>query len=413
MAHFAVITPALPSHVSVHLCLAQTLMERGHRVSLLGPDGLMKVAEGLPQHPPLPRILEIGRPQVRKGKGFLQLLRRLAAETALHCEATPDILRQIGVDAVICDQMEPGGSLAAEVAGLPRITLASALPANREPGLPPPFVGWRYAEGPRAEKHFAAAWRVSDWLMSAQSRVLLEACARHGLPPRGWLSDWVSPLCDLAQGVPSLDFPRMAPGPGFHWIGSVRGPDTDSFPIDSGGRPLVFASLGTLQGGRVRLMRNIAQACADLDLCLALAHCGGLTQAQVARLPGRPVVRDFFPQRAVLAQAAAVVTHGGFNTVLDAAEHGVPMVVVPLAYEQPAIAARLERAGAARVVPRWRASRAALRDALSAVLHEPSYRAALVRPAAEIRAAGGVDRAADLIEAAVPSRPAVLAAGAG
>ena len=75
-------------------------------------------------------------------------------------------------------------------------------------------------------------------------------------------------------------------------------------------------------------------------------------------------------------------------------------------FEQPATAARLAFHGAARVLPPRRANRATIREALEAVLSDPSYRAALAGPAAEIAVAGGVPRAADLIEARLVRRAA-------
>ena len=49
-----------------------------------------------------------------------------------------------------------------------------------------------------------------------------------------------------------------------------------------------------------------------------IAHGGGLSADEEAGLPGNPLVRAFWPQRAVLRRCAAAVLHGGFNTVLDA-----------------------------------------------------------------------------------------------
>ena len=158
--------------------------------------------------------------------------------------------------------------------------------------------------------------------------------------------------------------------------------------------------------GPISSVDAIARAAEDLGVCLALAHCGGLTGAQAQALPGGAVVRDFFPQRAVLARAAACVTHAGLNTVLDCAAAQVPMVAIPLAFEQPATAARLAFHGAARVLSPRRATRATIREALGAVLSDPSYRAALAAPAAEIAVAGGVSRAADLIETRLVRRAA-------
>jgi len=152
----------------------------------------------------------------------------------------------------------------------------------------------------------------------------------------------------------------------------------------------------------------VAAACRDLDLRLLVAHGGRLPPEAAATLPGAPVVRSFVPQRAVLARAALAVTHAGFNTVLDALSFGVPLVVMPLAFEQPATSARLARAGAADVLY-GRFTPARLRAAIERVLGTPSYRASARALADEIARAGGVRRAADLAEAALglsaPGRP--------
>ncbi|MFD1911995.1 glycosyltransferase [Halodurantibacterium flavum] len=406
MAHLAMISPALVSHLAVHLATAEVLMRRGHRVTLIAPPRLAQVVSGMPAHlrpERLPDLLPLDGPPMAPPQGMRALLAHVAAETAAHCRQTPDLLARIGADLVIADQMEPGGSLAAEAAGLPRATLGAALPVNREPGLPPAFVGWAYATGARAEKNYAGAWRVTDWLMAAQGRALAQGCRDHGLASRDRLSDWVSPLCDVVQGVGALDFPRLAPGPGFRRVGAIRRPEPPAPLLDTGGRMAVFASVGTLQPGKAGLLRRIAAAAADLDLCLVLAHCGALTQAEAQRLPGRPIVADYFAQRGVLAQCAAAIIHGGFNTVLDAAAHRVPMVVLPLAYEQPGIAARVARAGAGVVLPRWGRGRAALRHALEQVIRDPGFRCALDPAASQLAAAGGADGAADLIERLLPA----------
>jgi zeaxanthin glucosyltransferase len=103
------------------------------------------------------------------------------------------------------------------------------------------------------------------------------------------------------------------------------------------------------------------------------------------------------PQRAVLAHASALVGHGGMNTVMDAIGAGVPAVLVPLAFEQAAIAARLERAGAG-VVVRGRLFRGRrIRDALGVVLNEPGCRVAAAALRREAAAAGGAGQAAEII----------------
>jgi zeaxanthin glucosyltransferase len=105
------------------------------------------------------------------------------------------------------------------------------------------------------------------------------------------------------------------------------------------------------------------------------------------------------------------VTHAGMNTVLDCAAARVPMVAIPLAFEQPATAARLAFHRVARVVPPRRAGRATIGEALAGVLGDPAYREALRPAAAEIARAGGTARAADLVEGLLARRSAATGGG--
>src|SRR5262249_40473358 len=115
-------------------------------------------------------------------------------------------------------------------------------------------------------------------------------------------------------------------------------------------------------------------------------------------LPGRPLVVGYAPQRELLSRAALAVTHGGLNTVLDALSLGVPLVVVPITHEQPGVAARVRWTGTGEVVPLRRLTVARLRSALDQVLQSPTYRLQAGRLQEDIAQAGGVGRAADLIE---------------
>ena len=142
-------------------------------------------------------------------------------------------------------------------------------------------------------------------------------------------------------------------------------------------------------------------ACAAVGARAVVAHGGGLSEAEVTSLPGRPLVRAFWSQTRILPKCSAAILHGGFNTVLDALAAGVPIVAVPLAFEQPATAARLKRIGAARIVSPAEADKGGLEAALRLVLSDPSYRHAANLLAAEIAGAGGAAEAAALVDAAL------------
>jgi len=99
-----------------------------------------------------------------------------------------------------------------------------------------------------------------------------------------------------------------------------------------------------------------------------------------------------------LARARLTLSHAGLNTVLDSLSCGVPLVTVPITYEQPAIASRVRWCGVGEVVPFQKIEAGRLRRKLEHVLGHASYfeNARLVRDS--IDRAGGVKGAADIIE---------------
>ena len=418
MPHFAIIAPPLAGHINALGALAEALVRRGHRVTLLGPvdakrwvRGAMAFrAIGLGEYPPGALSHDEKRMGALNGLlGVPSMIRDLARLTDMVCREAPVALRRIGADAVIVDQMEPGGALAAEACGLPYASVATGLHINRSGTVPPPFVGWRYDPTPYGEWKVRGAYRVSDRMMRPIGRVLEHHCRRSGLPVRRDGAEFLSPLADITQAVPSIDYPRDDLPQTFHYVGPLRAkrgpspyvmPSLDRLPKK---RPLAFCSFGTLQGSRLSLFRAVAKACARLGVNLVLVHCGRLSEVQARSLEsiGNTVVRDFVPQDDVLRRADIAIVHGGFNTVLDALAERTPMVVLPLAMEQPAIAARLERAGLARTVSPFTATSRRIAKAIGSVLNDPSTNERLKRTAREIEQAGGSERAADLIERAL------------
>ena len=320
--------------------------------------------------------------------------------TDMFCSEAPAALRRIGADALIVDQLEAGGGLVAESLGLPFASIAVTVPINREPGIPPPYVGWSFDPTEKGLKRNRGGWRVSDLLMGSVGDSIERNALRLGLAPRRRLEDCLSPRLQISQLVPSLDFPRRALPPGFHYTGPFRGGTPEPFELPPGdSRRLVYCTLGTLQGSRSRIFLKVARACAELDLRLVITQ-GNRGSLKAGDLPGNPMVHDWVPQEAVLAHADLVVCHGGMNTVLEPLASGLPLVVMPLAFEQSAIAARLDRAGVARVLgPRARVRQ--LTRAVDSAMTDPGVRAKAEAARLEIATAGGTGRAADLIESAL------------
>jgi MGT family glycosyltransferase len=281
---------------------------------------------------------------------------------------------------------------------LPYVTSVTGLPLLRDPTVPPPFLGWAYRDDEQGLKRNAGGWRVADRLMRPIRRVL----EQHA---RAWQLDLEeidrgSPLLQVAQCPAELDFPRTALPSSFRYCGPFRAaaPAAPELPAD---RPLVYCSLGSLQGDRPRLFADMAAACADLGARAVIAHGGLLSEAAARSLPGSPLVAPFWPQPAVLPKCAAAILHGGFNTVVDALGAGVPVVVAPLAFEQAGTAARVQRSGAGIALVGGRLSRRKLREALAQVLEDASYGQAAAGMAARMAKLDGAREAAALIQQAL------------
>ena len=420
MTRFAVIAPPYTGHLNPMLALSSALAARGHAVTFVGqPDmaALVRRPEvgfasvGAASHPVGTLARMTSHMSATSGLlGLRGVISDLVRTTMMLCRDAPQALQAIGAEALIVDQTEAAGGLLARHLGLPQVSVANALLINREPLLPPPFVDWRYDETEWGLTRNRGGYRIADLLMWPLTRRLRQQAGAWSLGSVSTLEDCLSPLLQISQSVAGFDFPRHAAPDALVHVGPLHEPGSGHWPI-ADPRPLVFCSLGTLQGARASIFRAVARAAAALDLALTVAHGGKLRPAETAGWPGAPRVEAFVPQRAVMERAEIVVTHGGLNTVLDALAAGVPMVVVPIAFEQGAIAARIERCGAGLVIPPRRLTAARLAEAFSRLRQDPAFRRNADALRREIAEAGGVPRAVDLIEAALASgrSPAQLA----
>ncbi len=419
LLRFAIIAPAFTSHVRALEALAGELIARGHAVlwlqqpdvrALLRDERIEFVAVGA-QAFPAGSLARLVAHAARPGGplGLRRVIADMARQTATLCAEAPPVLRAHQIDVVLADQMEAAGALVAKVLGLPWVSVACALPINREPAVPLPVMPWGHAgDDSAALQRNAVSARVYDWLMQPHDRAIAQAAAAVGCDEIGTLADCLSPTLQLSQTIEAFDFPRRLAPAVLHHVGPLRPPLAADVPLElmpaDDGRPFVFASLGTLQGARFALFKRIAKACRALNLQLLVAHCGGLDSAQCAALHrcGARWVVDFAPQRAALARADVVVTHGGLNTVLDALVAGTPMLVLPIAFDQPGVAARVLHAAAGlRLWPALATVRA-LRRALRRLLDEPSFAAHALALGRHVPAGdSGTRRAADLIEATI------------
>jgi zeaxanthin glucosyltransferase len=418
MTHFGVICPT-GSHLTTHFVLSYELQRRGHSITFLNIlDARKKI---LAANFEFRAIGEAARPLgsdaeilAQRGKlsGIASLkhsLQTAEQDMRVILQDAPTIIQSEGIEALLVDQCSPVGGTVADFLQVPFISLCAALPLNRDMSIPPMFTTWRYSSHWGAKLRNKVGYALATVLTQPIRK--LTAAYRHQWKLRPQ-NDNYSQLVQLSQQPAEFEFPRTNLPRYFHFTGpyhSSSGRGSVPFPWEElTGKPLVCASMGTIQNQIFLVFETIAAACVGLDVQLVISLGGGIPLAAMSALPGAPLVVRYAPQLEVLKRAALTITHAGLNTVLESLTNGVPMVAIPIANDQPGTAARIVWAGVGEMISISDLTVARLRSLIHKVLTQESYKVQALRLQAAIQNSGGVHQAADIIESAITTGKPVL-----
>jgi zeaxanthin glucosyltransferase len=399
-------------HLNPMTALAHSLQLRGHEVVIFGiadtearvrSAGIEFCRIGMADYP-LGTLQKLDD-HLAQLKGFAALrftLERVRNAGRMVRRDGPEAVRSVTVDALLVDETDSAGNVA-DYLGLPWISIALIPPLLQDDRFPPFWFGWAAGQDRLSRLRNRVAIRLLVEIATPIFRDVNRQRAAWGLKPFRRSQDALSQLARITQLPEALEFEVVGEKPdGLHYTGPfvhTKQRPAVAFPWERlDGRPLIYASMGTLQNGSEAIFKTIAEACAGLDSQLLISLGGGLDPARLGKLAGNPLVVSFAPQLEILKRTTLVITHGGLNTVLESLCEGVPLVAVPLAHDQPGVAARVKARGACVVVPRLRLNAARLRKAVKLVLQDASYREAAQALQRTIQRVDGPDRAADLIE---------------
>src|SRR4051794_173694 len=401
-------------HINPMTALARALQQRGHEVVIFGiadcearvrAAGVEFYHIGEQDYPPgTLRALDQRLGELKGLATFRFTVERVKKTARMILRDGPEAGRNSGGETLLVGEAALGGSVA-EPRGLPFVPIPMFPPLIQDDRIPPFCFGWAGGQDRLSRLRNELGFRLLSRVAAPVFKVVNQQRRAWGLPCLDRSSDALSTIAQIAQLPEALEFDV----PGKPGILHYTGPFVDArqrppvvFPWDRlDGRPLIYASLGTLQNGSEAIFRTIAEGCAGLNAQLVISLGGGLDPARLGSLSGDPVVVRYAPQLEIVKRAALVITHAGLNTVLESLAEGVPMVALPLGNDQPGVAAGGAARGAGLVIPQPKVTANKLRTAVSKVLHEPGFRIAAVRLQRAIVAADGLNRAADIIEEAL------------
>jgi zeaxanthin glucosyltransferase len=383
----------------------------GQAHSVHGPPGLHRIEIHSPDGADWQARLR-GALGARGTVGPFRAIQRVADDYArLLIEATVPLRNDSGVSGVVTDQVLPDGRTIAEWLGVPFASLSVALFLNRHPDTPPIPTGWAPARGGWRRLRNRVVSSVLDWsVRSAYAQVKARRTAL-GLPLlTGEDALYAnSRRLHLVQEPPSFTVggagrPLVHTGP--LCLGLTERP-----PIELPGHgPVVVISLGTLAGVQAEVYTQLAEACATLEVRVVLVHVGALSETSRGRMPPNVTAASWISYPAEFSRADLAILHGGLSSVLEAAWHGVPLLVWPLALEQRAVAARLRESGAGRILPK---DRRAWPGCIAAALKDASLAAGARRLQTELRGLAGVQGAVERIRVMLEDRADVPARAVG
>lgn len=426
MARFGILAPPLHGHLNPLLALATALTAQGHEVLFFNiPDVEAKIRQA--GH----CVHVVGQASYPVGwlAGLQAAMGRLGSmATMLHwnqqsvrlAEQLGDdyalALAEAGLDCLLVDQIDLLGATLAERLDLPFISVCTTLNTEWEEGIPPSFVGNDYVDSAEARFTNRVMFNAIQQCFAPVTNLLNRVRAAWGLPRFESTTNFFpqSPLATISQQPQAFDFPRRALPATVAYVGPLRQPAAESVPFPYHrltGQPLVYASLGTLVNGHTALFHAIAAACAPLDVQLVLAVGHGNDLAQFEALPGTPLVVQYAPQQALLGRAALTITHAGLNTVLDCISQAVPMVAIPISFDQPGIAARVSWTGIGEVVPLKTADALTIRRAVQALLTDAGYQQRISHMQAGLPPDGATHAVALIEEALACWAPFAVVAG--
>lgn len=382
------------------LTVARKLLARGHRVRVMsdacnGDDVLALGARfapwtRAPNRPSRNRESELLEDWRHVGPDGLRQTMD-AVWTGRAADYAADIVEALGrepADLVVTSELLFGVAAGCEAIGQRFVNLCANISLFPVPGVPPlgPGLAPAKSESDRRLHEEIAAFNVA--LFDHGLADLNAARRRLGLQPLPHTVDQLlAAEGTLLATARAFDFAPSELPPHIRYVGPQLDPPAWAgtwrcpFPA-ADRRPLVLASFSTTFQNHAGVLQRVIDAAADLPVRLLVTLGGSIREDELSTTENVRLAASAAHDE-VMAEAVAVVTHGGHGTVVRALRHRLPLLVIPHGRDQNDNAVRVTERGAGLSLPAD-ASATAIREALARLLREPAFAAAAERLGAAV-----------------------------
>src|SRR5262249_50958381 len=289
----------------------------------------------------------------------------------------PKKLAQTGVEALVIDVIHTFLELVPMSLGMPYAQVSTGLPLDFSGATPPFFFSWPHENTPAALSRNREGIQAAGEIFAS-----IVPLAKSYAEKVGLTIDWndlaatTSKLAVITQTPREFDFPGISWPPQFHYAGPFQdGNGREPIPFSwekLNGKPLVYVSMGTLVNGLEHVYRTILDAVGQVsEIQVVLSIGQNVRPEALGTIPSNVFAVRRAPQIELLKRAALCITHAGLNTALECLAHGVPMVAIPIAYDQPGIAVRIAHHGVGEFLDIQDVTADRVRELVDQVLDNP------------------------------------------
>jgi len=330
-----------------------------------------------------------------------------------------DICDEIGrmpTDAVLSLDVLSGVALGAAASDVPLAFLSPHVSIRTLPGMPPATSGLGQPRTLEERAEVDAANAALDAMMNAFLPILNRARVELGLSPLAAVMDLFDRVDRLLLATSqAFDFQADSLPDNFRYVGPLLDVPNWSKSWQApwsakSDRPRALVACSTGAQGQRDLFQRVIDAVGTVEID-ALGTTGPNLDLGDLRAPGNVHLLRGAPHDLVMKDVSLVISQGGHGTVTRSLVNGLPQLILPMARDQAANAARVEAKGAGLRLPST-ASEADIAAAINRLIMEPQFKAAarVVGDAikADIDGSGLVDEMETIAAAGRKTRQQVL-----
>jgi MGT family glycosyltransferase len=318
-------------------------------------------------------------------KHFLSLVIKILSAYEVIIPCILELIEQYSFDYIIHDSMYGCGNVVADFLGIPHIaTCTSFIHAERLLNTNKRNKAEMMENQLLLKKYISLSIQIRSKFNIQRKLDIKDVFFNEGLLNLVFTSEYFQPEHDKL-------------GTHYKFIGPnvMKRNQSVDFPLErlSQNQKIIYISMGTVFNDVKALYQLCFEALKDFDGQIILSVGNRIDIQTLENIPANFLVVPFVPQLQILKLTDLFITHGGMNSVNEALYYDVPLIVIPMAADQPIVGDQVVALGAGIKLIWSEMTSTILRESVDEILSLDKYRTESFKIGQSLRAAGGQQKA--------------------